>query len=98
MLRTARLKTSISLDPAMVRFARGGGGRRAAQPSSSRELGRGLRDQRALMLGAVQFDLAGLAFAFAAGDRGGPIGSAADDFVERPLSLVAVGQADDHEA
>src|SRR5271170_6481577 len=97
MLRTVRLKTFMSLYPARVRSeVRGGVG--PPSPFSSRELSRGLRDERALILGAVQFDLAGLAFAFGAGDRGGAIGSPADDLVERHLSGVAVGQADDHEA
>src|SRR5271166_2543130 len=54
--------------------------------------GRG--DQFSLVACALQFDRAGAALALAAGNRGRAIGAAADDFRERHLTLMTVGQAD----
>jgi len=54
--------------------------------------------EAALEAGAFEFDGAGLALALTAGDGGGAIGRATDDFVQGHLALEAVGQADDDQA
>ena len=64
---------------------------------SRRELRGSLGDEFALVSRAVEFELARLTLALGARDCCGPIRRATDDFLERHLSGMAVGQTyNDH--
>jgi hypothetical protein len=58
----------------------------------------GLRNLAALIAGSLELVRTRLARAVAAGDRGGPVGRAAGDLVERHLPGMAVIEADNHHA
>src|ERR1700734_634196 len=85
---------------------RSGGTFRRAQPNdadgcpaaSTGELRSHGCDVFALEARAIELDLARLALALAAGDGRRPIGAAANNLIQRHLSLEAVWQADDCQA
>ncbi len=66
--------------------------------ASPMQLVRGLRDLAALVAGALELVRRGQARAVAAGDRGGTVGRAAGDLVQRHLAGVAVIETDDDHA
>jgi len=56
-----------------------------------------LRDEFALIASAIQLDGAGLTLPLAAGDGGGAVRTAANDFIEAHLPVETVGPSrDDH--
>jgi hypothetical protein len=72
-----------------------GDGARRGCPFSTKNLVRRPGDQPALVTGARQFDLGGLARAIAAGDGCRSVWGAADDFAQGHLPLAAVWKPDD---
>jgi hypothetical protein len=71
---------------------------RANRSLPREQLGSDLRDELSLVTGTAQFERAGHALSRATSDGGGAVGTAAGDFIERHLPLIAVGQAHDGHA